>query len=333
MLGPDPLSPTMEAAPVALQTSYPPPQNTGWQTSFSLAVPPAGRPHTQPQPLQLLSPTRLLPALPVSGQASHWNFASFHGFNPIVTPINEMDDPLAHGAHLERPASCPPADEAAPVQPYSIAAYPEEMDRRRGSSVDSATMLPFGPAALEQQQQQQQQQQLSASRSQAGPHRLSFSSAYLGPGPGRIASSNLALRRSTVGPGMLRLASPPTRTPTASPGGDQTRSASAVPMSAPVTAGPSSTGQNGTPRATTSSPASRRYVGRGGRRGSRGAPLFINFTSKDANKLLSGVAPSGSSKRKREEEEAAAAAARSSELKHGRLDAPDTEMTELPVPA
>jgi hypothetical protein len=33
--------------------------------------------------------------------------------------------------------------------------------------------------------------------------------------------------------------------------------------------------------------------------------MFINFTSKDANKLLSGVAPSGSSKRKREEEEQA----------------------------
>lgn len=61
--------------------------------------------------------------------------------------------------------------------------------------------------------------------------------------------------------------------------------------------------------------------------------MFINFTSKDANKLLSGVAPSGSSKRKREEEEAAAAAARSSELKHGRLDEPDAEMTELPIPA
>jgi hypothetical protein len=34
------------------------------------------------------------------------------------------------------------------------------------------------------------------------------------------------------------------------------------------------------------------------------APMFINFTTKDAKKLLSGVAPSGSSKRKREEEEA-----------------------------
>jgi hypothetical protein len=34
---------------------------------------------------------------------------------------------------------------------------------------------------------------------------------------------------------------------------------------------------------------------------------FVNFSAKDANKLLSGVAPSGSSKRKRDEEAAAAA--------------------------
>ncbi|KAK4694502.1 hypothetical protein P7C70_g8720, partial [Phenoliferia sp. Uapishka_3] len=37
--------------------------------------------------------------------------------------------------------------------------------------------------------------------------------------------------------------------------------------------------------------------------GKPAAPMFINFTSTDASAILSGVAPSGSSKRKREEEE------------------------------
>lgn len=50
--------------------------------------------------------------------------------------------------------------------------------------------------------------------------------------------------------------------------------------------------------------------------------MFINFTSNDAKKLLSGVAPSGSSKRKREEEElarnnAASKSARTSFDQHG----------------
>ncbi|SCV68281.1 BQ2448_402 [Microbotryum intermedium] len=44
-------------------------------------------------------------------------------------------------------------------------------------------------------------------------------------------------------------------------------------------------------------------AGRKGKRSGSGGPMFINFTSVDAPKLLSGVAPSGSSKRKREENE------------------------------
>jgi hypothetical protein len=69
---------------------------------------------------------------------------------------------------------------------------------------------------------------------------------------------------------------------------------------------PSSTSTNGTPTHRTpkprSSPGRKRNIPSGGTF-SWGDTTFINFTPDDGEKLLTGVAPSGSqSKRKREEE-------------------------------
>ncbi|SGY18240.1 BQ5605_C015g08016 [Microbotryum silenes-dioicae] len=58
-----------------------------------------------------------------------------------------------------------------------------------------------------------------------------------------------------------------------------------------------------TPAATPSPTRRPSMAGRKRKRSGSGAPTFINFTSVDARKLLSGVAPSGTSKRKREEAE------------------------------
>lgn len=60
-------------------------------------------------------------------------------------------------------------------------------------------------------------------------------------------------------------------------------------------------------KASTSTPKSRAKASTKASAGS--GSNFVNFTSADASKLLTGVAPSGSSKRKREEEEEAAQAA------------------------
>lgn len=58
------------------------------------------------------------------------------------------------------------------------------------------------------------------------------------------------------------------------------------------------------PRTPTRPTAAPRKPSARGKRGKDGGFSFINFTANDSAKLLSGVAPSGSSKRKREEEAA-----------------------------
>ena len=261
MLGSEPLSPTSMEMPLYAQQQAQTHQSTGWQTSFSLAVP------------QAAGPSGLQPALPINAQADQWSFANFHGFQHAAGSTHST-------SMVERALSAPPPEEA-------MSAYMGDLDRRRGSSVDSVAMLPFAsvPSVLE-----------PVNRALLSPIRAS--PAYLGSGLSPYQQSSIAVRRSTVGPGSLVLQPVPRTAPPATPPHKTVgRNRTAPPASAPPT----------TNRPIVSpSPTPRRYAGRGGsRRGSgNAAPMFINFTSKDANKLLSGVAPSGSSKRKRDEEEA-----------------------------
>ncbi|KAK9900047.1 hypothetical protein P389DRAFT_7093 [Cystobasidium minutum MCA 4210] len=263
MLGPDPLSPT--APPAALPTYKP--AKAGWQPTFTFGndtTPKAVQTATmQPLPRQFGSISEVQP---------NWNFASFHGFTPL--PAVAASAPLT-----ERASSAPPPVEIAAV-PMPNALAGEDMSRRRGSSVDSPSMLPFQLATF------------PSTLSPPRAYRASYqtSPVYLGKGPAaaKSAPSTIAARRATVGPSPLDLAksgrtqSTPVTQSTSLP-------LSSPPKSAPI------------PATVPSSPATPRR-GRGSRRSA--APMFINFTGKDAKKLLSGVAPSGSSKRKREEEEA-----------------------------
>lgn len=143
-------------------------------------------------------------------------------------------------------------------------------NRRRGSSIDSAALAPGDPMAF-----------LSphSTQTQAATPYLSLTPSRPDPGP----------RRATFGPSSL---SPST---------------GYSPYRIPASTSPprSSSINNVLPPPTT---PLRRTSGKAVSRRSSAAsstPLFINFTSRDANKLLTGVAPSGSSKRKREEEEMA----------------------------
>lgn len=268
MLSGDGLSPTSMEMPLydPQQSSH---QNTGWQTSFSLTVPPPSR-------------AQLQPPLPINAAHNSWNFSSFHGLQPVAGS--------SHSSSMgERALSAPPREEPM--------FYPT-LDRRRGSSVDSAAMSTFVPA-LPSVLEPVNPQLLSPTRT---------SPAYLGPGLSPFQQSSIAARRSTVGPGSLVLQQVPRAAlPATPPNRSAQRSRGVPPASAPPTANRPS---------ASASPTPRRYAGRGSgsRRGSgNAAPMFINFTSKDANKLLSGVAPSGSSKRKRDEEEARSAKSSRSE--------------------
>lgn len=256
LLGPDPLT-TLPPGPEPMYQ----PSQAGWQTSFSFggdSTPKAIQQSTMPTiPRQLGS---------ISENQQNFNFDSFHGFTPLSV-VGSI--PLA-----ERAASAPPVDI---VEAAIQATLGEEINRRRGSSVDSPSILPMLLDASTLQLPQ------SPTRST----RKSFQSSpvYLGRGPVKVVPSALATRRATVGPSPLDLARSPRVH--SSPLSQSVSLQQLVPPKSaplPVTAAPS--------------PMKRM----GGRRSA--APMFINFTGKDAKKLLSGVAPSGSSKRKREEEEA-----------------------------
>lgn len=258
LLGPDPLSPTSPA----VQNTYRP-TKPGWQPAFSFGTettPKAVQQATmQPLPRQHGSISEVQP---------NWNFASFHGFTPLTGVATSQ--PLT-----ERAASAPPPMEILPVQlPSSMLG--EDMNRRRGSSVDSPSMLPFQLATFPHPA-------LSPPRTSRPSYQSS--PVYLGKGPARLGQSSIAARRATVGPSPLDLAKPSTQSSPLSQSASLDYT-SLPPKSAPI------------PASIPSSPTRRK----GNRRSM--APMFINFTTKDAKKLLSGVAPSGSSKRKREEEEA-----------------------------
>lgn len=260
MLGGDALSPTSTEVPL-YPTQSSSSQNPGWQTSFSLTVPPAS------------AHSSLQPPLPIHNQQDVYGLSSFHSFQPIVEPSQST-------TMVERALSAPPREDP-------VMAFPG-MDRRRGSSVDSVAMLPFSPS-LPSVLEPVNRMHLSPTRS---------TPTYLGSGLSPYHQASIASRRSTVGPGALVLQPVPNNyLPATPPSRQMGRVRPHPPASAPPTTNRP---------AMSSSPSTRRYAGRGSaRRGSgNAAPMFINFTSKDANKLLSGVAPSGSSKRKRDEEEA-----------------------------
>lgn len=259
MLGPDPLSPT---APPAALPAYKP-AKAGWQPTFTFGN------ETTPKAVQQAT-MQVLPRQygSISETQPNWNFASFHGFTPLASvPVSA---PLA-----ERAASAPPPVEIAAVpMPSSLAG--EDMNRRRGSSVDSPSMLPFQLATFPP----------AVSPPRAKRASYQSSPVYLGKGPAKLGQSTIAARRATVGPSPLELGSPARTQSTPA------KQSTALPLTAPPKSAP-------IPATIPPSPTTPR------RRGRRSmAPMFINFTGKDAKKLLSGVAPSGSSKRKREEEEA-----------------------------
>lgn len=78
------------------------------------------------------------------------------------------------------------------------------------------------------------------------------------------------------------------------------------PRSAPLAAGRINLEKSTPPKASKRLPQRKKSSSSPNRKASGShSSQFINFTSADAGKLLTGVAPSGSSKRKREEEEAA----------------------------
>lgn len=262
LLGPDPLSPTAAPAP---QPAYSP-TKSGWQSTFSFGT------ETTPkaiQPATMQTFTQQHDPVPDFQPQQNWNFATFHGFTPLATVA--VSQPLA-----ERAASAPPPLEIQPVLMPS--AVGEDMNRRRGSSVDSPSMLPF---------------QLSTyplpTLSPPRPKRASYQSSpvYLGKGPAKVPRLSIATRRATIGPSPLDLAKPlSSQSSPLSHSSSMDYASAALSPSAPIVA------------TVPASPTRRRNNRRSM------APTFINFTTKDAKKLLSGVAPSGSSKRKREEEEA-----------------------------
>ena len=223
----------------------------GWQPSFSF-----GQPAQQDvsMSLTLQHPTYLTP-----GAASQWNFSSFHGFAPIVTPGIEHSTPM-----LERAISAPPRKDEMQLPNAYIPIM--SMNRRRGSSIDRPSLQPSGS-------------QSTAGQILPVPVQTVYPGhAHLGVPQRRASSSTSSFATPTRGYGPYPgSTAPPTRSRSKSP-----RTIS--PQPAPARKA------GGKPSARRSSTAP-------------GTPMFINFTSKDANKLLSGVAPSGSSKRKREEEE------------------------------
>lgn len=273
LLGPDPLSST---APLEIESPYRP-AKSGWQPTFSFGsvetTPKAVQPPTmQSFPHQNAIISELQPQ-------QNWNFASFHGFTPLATVA--ASQPLA-----ERAASAPPPMDIQPVlMPSSLG---EDMNRRRGSSVDSPSMLPFQPSTFSSQT-------LSPPRQKRNSYQSS--PVYLGKGPAKVAQTSIAARRATVGPSPLDLAKPLSSQSSPLSGLTSMDHVNASPTSAPVVAS--------APVSPTKRRNNRRSM----------APMFINFTTKDAKKLLSGVAPSGSSKRKREEEEAR------NQAKHVKFDA------------
>ena len=258
MLGPDPLTSEIRSIPQSAQ------YQSGWQTSFSLGT--SAHSATSPIP-RIQAPI-------TSGSGANWSFSSFHGCEaPVVSQGPHQDI-------ISRPMSAPP--QSADTLDDKPIVFPEPMERRRGSSVDSPALFPFSSGATSTYQP-------SKSYAQPVSSPTRYSSAYLGPGPPHIARSTLAVRRSTVGPHPLNLVT-----------GSYQPYPSHMSATLPL--------RKNSITSPTSSP-SKRHAARNGstssRRGSSTAPMFINFTSKDANKLLTGVAPSGSSKRKREEEELA----------------------------
>lgn len=223
----------------------------GWQPSFSF-----GQPAQQnaSMPLTLQHPTYLTP-----GAANQWNFSSFHGFAPIVTPSIEHSTPM-----LERAISAPPRKDQFILPNVYLPNM--NIGRRRGSSIDRPSLHPSGSQGTPGQIPPVPVQAVYPSHAHLGELQRRASSSHTsfatpsrgyGPYPGSTASS---VRSRSKSP----------------------RTISPQPASVRKVGGKSSA------RRSSTTPA---------------GPMFINFTSKDANKLLSGVAPSGSSKRKREEEE------------------------------
>lgn len=358
MLGPDPLSPPHDQL-YGQQAYQQMPAQSGWQSGFSLSgsIPSAQGSSSTMEPFNPSRSVTMAPAYPeeevaatsaAPAAAGDWTY-SFGSYNPGAGYMAPLHQTQMGSVIPERPASAPPA-ETPGGEALQAEIITQHLERRRGSSVDSAALMVFSSAAnpsysslsssqaagyslvaqdqlqklLGQHPQQQQQppsasiyghshpqQRLSASLQQISP-------AYLGPGPGKVslAAPPTPSRRASMtsmppAPSAMSptSASPASRAPFTSPQPRNRRMpstpAASVPPSSPSRGAPPSksvsptSGSRPAPAAPT-----RRYTPRAGKRGS-GAPMFINFTSKDANKLLSGVAPSGSSKRKREEEEQA----------------------------
>ncbi|CAD6577562.1 MAG: hypothetical protein CYPHOPRED_000273 [Cyphobasidiales sp. Tagirdzhanova-0007] len=221
-------------------------------------------------PSQMRSQSANHPPAPLVGPSAQWISSRPHGYESSPSSAFEYARVVP-----ERPASAPIAGEFF----EELIPGTDSMNRRRGSSIDLAPLQPFVGASTYQP---------TSAYVQPVPLPC-LSPAYLGPGPTFGPRGTLASRRSTTGPQPLSLVA---------------RSFQPYPLASKSDNLPFRKSSVCSPTLVPINRPSGRAAG--SRRGSAASvPMFINFTSKDAGKLLTGVAPSGSSKRKREEEEQA----------------------------
>ncbi|GAA6032452.1 hypothetical protein JCM8097_008183 [Rhodosporidiobolus ruineniae] len=300
-----PLPPSPERAPPA-HRSYPS-SAPAWRTSFDMPPPPRpshrasyemveGAPQSYQPPPSPVYPSAGLAIPQPSQQYAHHS-------------------PQPHPSF--RPSSAP--RDAAPIMMSPVAA-----GRRRRSSVDSAAIAsstshlhysPYPPPASPSRSYHRHPPQ-HAPQYEQHPHQQQYISQhpqYLQQSPSRPPSTARAPSQQNYRPlaassSSAAPAPPPRRRPSldfptvlrpAPPPGAAPRDV--TPPPSPTKAGAPSTpgtpGQKATPKRKRVPAKPKPAVS-----------MFINFSAKDSKKLLSGVAPSGSTKKKREEEEAAAAA-------------------------
>ncbi|SCZ90093.1 BZ3500_MvSof-1268-A1-R1_Chr1-3g01771 [Microbotryum saponariae] len=213
-------------------------------------------------------PSRVAMMPPSPAYAHPPHTAIGFGFNYTIAPSQPYGEQHVHYAHTS-----PPRPRSAPASPELVydgfEPYPAQQHPHRRPSIAGA--FP----------RSQHVNALQPSYYEAGYHPYA-----------QVPRAHVRMQSHSGYSSSAPVVSPQRRAPGgASPTATTASSAPPTPHRAPTAA-------------SVPSPTRRpSMAGRKGKRSNSGAPTFINFTSVDAPKLLSGVAPSGTSKRKREETE------------------------------